>query len=79
MKAPAHAGSRGILPPPWLVTSLLQFFSVSSSLETAAPFPQRWRLLRKGRRVFRREDCFEVLPSSELFRHTNFPAEAVPL
>jgi hypothetical protein len=24
--------------------------------ETAAPFPQRWGLLRKGRTVFRRED-----------------------
>src|SRR5882762_2667613 len=24
--------------------------------ETAAPFPQRWGLLRKGRAVFRRED-----------------------
>src|SRR5258708_22864648 len=31
--------------------------------ETAAPFPQRWGLLRKGRAVFRREDrvdCFVV-------------------
>jgi hypothetical protein len=28
------------------------------SLETAAPFPQRWGLLRKGRAVFRREDRF---------------------
>jgi Fe-S oxidoreductase len=29
-----------------------------SSLETAAPFPQRWGLLRKGRAVFRREDRY---------------------
>jgi len=33
--------------------------SVSSSPETAAPFPQRWGLLRKGRVVFRREACFD--------------------
>ena len=38
---------------------LLRYFftsSLSSSPETAAPFPQRWGLLRKGRTVFRRED-----------------------
>ena len=40
------------------------------SLETAAPFPQRWGLLRKGRAVFRREDRY--------FKKLNFPL-AVPL
>jgi hypothetical protein len=36
--------------------------SLLPSPETAAPFPQRWGLLRKGRAVFRREDLrFEKL------------------
>ncbi len=39
------------------VTSLFLYFILSSSPKTAAPFPQRWGLLRKGRAVFRREDC----------------------
>ncbi len=37
-------------------TSLLLYFISSSYPKTAAPFPQRWGLLRKGRTVFRRED-----------------------
>jgi hypothetical protein len=38
------------------VTSLFLYFILSSSPKTAAPFSQRWGLLRKGRAVFRRED-----------------------
>src|SRR2546429_9742852 len=40
------------------VTSLFLYFILSSSPKTATPLPQRWGLLRKGRAVFRREDCW---------------------
>ncbi len=40
---------------PGFHTSLRPYFHAS---KTAAPFPQRWGLLRKGRTVFRREDRY---------------------
>jgi hypothetical protein len=39
-------------------TSLLRYLLTSLPPETAAPFPQRWGQLRKGRSVFRREDRY---------------------
>jgi hypothetical protein len=45
------------------VESLSRYFFVRLFLspETAAPSPQRWGLLRKGRAVFRREDRVDRL------------------
>jgi hypothetical protein len=40
---------------PFFVTSLF-LYTISSPPKTAAPSPQRWGWLRKGRTVFRRED-----------------------
>src|SRR5712691_6919905 len=41
--------------------SLLRYLLTSFLPKTAAPFPQRWGQLRKGRAVFRREDRVDRL------------------
>jgi hypothetical protein len=53
--------------------SLPHHFVTSLAQKTAAPFPRRWGLPRKGRAVFRREDCAYSKP----LRKTCFSRKSV--